>query len=495
MSSNAQTSAQTSAQRSTAQRYTFDQLRQQINEELLNKEMTNKLYKSTDGIFRIIDAIIKTHGEQWTAHIVNNQGQPLLTKEEEQKFEQAFRPYIDTIIDFFKEDNKVIGGTAPTATAPTVESLSGLSRDFIDTKLGRASGTQPSDPTKMFGVDDIYAKIIDRIGQIDQSVNTFASKYGILRLEKEHDLEKDPRIIPAPLIAGISSLLTPLGVPPNITTETLKQVRLPFRLIVFAIYLALDVARIGMAVSNQTTGRKILSIVLSIADFLKGDWKKAILSFIGYFGMTPLLTGEIIKIYLSLFRTLSPQLQENIIFGSLDATKSVMIGILLAIFQVTAPEEVRLPLIGVLEKVAQTKAKMDGVLESQGLSARSDYFSPTFHDLNNIQAVMSDEAYICSSEFDELIKAVNTSTIIKIVLQILRIPVTEEFKKLKCGEPPLKPFAEIAVDQSIKEKQKEEKASSPMETELPISLTADPVQSVQSAGKRSSRKPRRAPRI
>jgi hypothetical protein len=138
---------------------------------------------------------------------------------------------------------------------------------------------------------------------------------------------------------------------------------------------------------------------------------------------------------------------------------------------------------------------MDGVLEGQGLSARSDYFSPTFHDLNNIQAVMSDDAYICSSEFDELIKAVNTSTIIKIVLQILRIPVTEEFKKLKCGEPPLKPFAEIAVDQSIKEKQKEEKASSPTETELPISLTADPVQSVQSAGKRNSRKPRRAPRI
>jgi hypothetical protein len=200
---------------------------------------------------------------------------------------------------------------------------------------------------------------------------------------------------------------------------------------------------------------------LAIAELLKGDWKKAVLTFIGYYGMTPLLVGELMKIFVSLFRMLSPQLQQSIIFGSLDASKSLLIGLLLAIFQVTAPEEVRLPLIGILEKIAQRKAEIDGTLEDANLSARPDYLAPTFEDLNNIQAVMSDDAYICSCEFEDLLAAVNKSAIIKIVLQILRIPVNKEFKEYKCGPGPCKKFVPLVVQQAKKDKEEKEKVSKP----------------------------------
>jgi len=195
---------------------------------------------------------------------------------------------------------------------------------------------------------------------------------------------------------------------------------------------------------------------------------KAILSFIGYYGTTPLLFGEIIKVYLTLFRSLSPQLQEDIVFGTLDTTKSLLVGLLLALFQVAAPEEVRLPLIGILEKIAQKKAQLDGELIDAGLSARPAYLSPTFEDLNNIQALISDKAFICSSEFEDLLKQVDSSPLLKIILQILRIPVTEEFRKFKCGTEPSKPMAEGIVTESIANQNAQKALAEPVTTQLPV---------------------------
>jgi len=456
-----------------AQRYTFSQLRDQVDEELQKPDMPKRFYKSTDGIFRIIDAIIKTKGEGWAAQVLNNQGQSMLTEVEQKQFTEAFQPYLQSILAFFgKEDDlEVQGGAIPTPSA-----LSGLSPEFLDTKMKQVTGElgQKIDPTKMFGIDDVYAKMINKVNQVDTTVNDYASKYGLLRLEKEHDLLPDIRLIPQPLRALIAEGITALGtaagvpVPPQVTLDILDKIKVSMRLIIFTVYLALDVTRVAMAISNQTMGRKILSIVLSILEFLRGDWKKAILSFIGYYGTTPLLFGEIIKVYLTLFRSLSPQLQEDIVFGTLDTTKSLLVGLLLALFQVAAPEEVRLPLIGILEKIAQKKAQLDGELIDAGLSARPAYLSPTFEDLNNIQALISDKAFICSSEFEDLLKQVDSSPLLKIILQILRIPVTEEFRKFKCGTEPSKPMAEGIVTESIANQNAQKALAEPVTTQLPV---------------------------
>lgn len=474
----------------SAQRYTFSQLRDQVGEELEKPDMPQKFYKSTDGIFRIIDAIVKTKGEGWAAQVLNSQGQPMLTEAEQKQFTKAFEPYLHSILTFFgREGDDLEGGAIPSASA-----LSGLSTNFLNTKMKQVTGElgEKIDPTKMFGIDDVYTKMINKVNQVDSTVNGYASKYGLLRLEKEHDLQPDIRLIPQPLRAIIAEGVTALGtaagvpIPPQVTLDILDKVKVSMRLIIFTVYLALDVTRVAMAVSNQTMGRKILTIVLSILEFLRGDWKKAILSFIGYYGTTPLLFGEIFKVYLTLFRSLSPQLQEDIVFGTLDTTKSLLVGLLLALFQVAAPEEVRLPLIGILEKIAQKKAELDGELVDAGLSARPAYLSPTFEDLNNIQALISDKAFICSSEFEDLLKQVDSSPILKIILQILRIPVTEEFKKFKCGTEPPKSMAEGVVAESIEDQQKAEKLAEPITTQLPVETSPNNIltRPVNGGGKR-----------
>lgn len=438
----------------SGQRYNLDQIRKQINQELLNEELPNRLYEATNSISRIIKAIIKTKGENWTAQVLNNEGKPMLSDQEQQNFTEAFQPHIETIIDFFDNTNKSQGG----AYLPDVSNMSGLSDDFLKTKLEQATHSYPKppfDPSKMPGIDNIYTKIYEKMGNVNSTVNDYASKYGILKLEKEHDLEEDIRLVPQPAANVISlGMFSLLKIPPQMTQELLSKIKVPFRTIIFTLYLALDIARVAIGITGPAIGRKILSILLAILELLRGDWKKATLTMVGYFGTTSMLIGELLKVFLTFFRMLAPQIQHNIIFGSLDAAKSFLVGLLLAIFQVTAPEEIRLPMIGILEKIAQQKARMDGTLEDIGLSARPDYLAPTWEDLNNIQAVMSDDAYICSCEFKELVKQVNNAPIIQVVLEILRIPVSEDMIKFKCGSEPCTDFVTSVVKEAKKETEK-----------------------------------------
>jgi hypothetical protein len=435
---------------SGSKRYTLNDLRTKINDALLNKEMPNKLYQSMDGTSRMIEAIIKTRGDGWAAHVIDNEGNEMLTPEEQERFTRAFQPYLDTIIEFFEEtshkNNEIIGGDIPNPA-----NLIGLPKGEIANLVRKTTGTSSTDDVE--GPDQIYKQIIDKFSAINTTVNNFASKYGVMRLEKEHDAEPDIRLIPSfardLIVLGVDAI-GDATVGPEIdvagpTREILENIKVPFRLIVSLIYMFLDVARIVVSINGSNFGRKILSIALSLLEFLRGDWKKAILSFVGYYGMTPLLIGQVLKAVLTLFNMISPELQETMIYGAYDSTKSLLVGILLTIFKITAPEDIRLPLIGVLEAIAKKKEELDGSLESAGLQARPNYLVPSFQDLNNIQAVITDKAFICSKEFDTLFSTVQKSALLTIILQLVGIPTDKFTEERKCSDNLGKPYVNLLV--------------------------------------------------
>ena len=463
----------------------FKDIQQHLDTIIKNGELPNRLYQSTNGIAQVISAIQSTKGEGWAAQVLDKDGQPLLTPQEQQQFTEAFKPYVENIVSFLG-DRKTGGQVAQAADisydVPDVENLTQMSKNNINSKMESIgkSAESTDDPEKMMGIDNIYAKVIQRMGMINSAVNDYASKYGILQMEKKSDMEPDIRLIPEVLAQLISKGITAISsIPPQSSMEVMNKIKVPFRLIVFVIYLFLDVARITASVTGSDSNRKILSILVSFLDLLKGDWKKAILSFMGYYGTTPLLMGQMVKVYLSLFHTLSPTLQDSIMYGALDTTKSFIIGILLAIFKITAPEGVRLPLIGMLEKIAKKKAEIDGTLVDAGLSARSDSFSPTFDDFNNIQALMDDPEFICSSEFETLIEQVNNTAIINMILQILRIPVTKEFREYRCGTKPSKPFLTLIVEKAKENKAKQNMLEQPFsldDLQMPVSVAEAPVE-------------------
>jgi hypothetical protein len=467
----------------------FKDIQQHLDTIIKNEELPKHLYQSTNGIAQVISTIQSTKGDNWAAQVLDKDGQPLLTPQEQHQFTEAFKPYIQSILSFLGD--RKTGGQAqeatqatqpiqPTYDVPDVESVTHLSKNNIDSKMdsiGR-SANSTDDPEKMTGIDNIYAKVIQRMGMINSAVNDYASKYGVLHMEKKYDIEPDIRLIPEVVAQFISKGLTSIsGIPPQTSMEVMDKLKVPFRMIVFVIYLLLDTARVTASVTGSDSNRKILSVMMSLLDLLRGDWKKAILSFMGYYGTTPLLMGQMVKVYLSLFQTLSPTVRDSILYGALDTTKSFMIGTLLAIFKITAPEGVRLPLIGMLEKIAKKKAEIDGTLVDAGLSARSDSFSPTFDDFNNIQALMDDPEFICSSEFETLIEQVNNTAIINMILQILRIPVTKEFRAYRCGTKPSRPFLTLIVEKAKEDKAMKDVLEQPFSSDdlqMPVSVATSP---------------------
>ena len=100
---------------SGSQRYNFDELRENIDNALLNEEMPDKLYKSVDGFSRMINAILTSKDDKWASQVLDENGKPLLTSEEQVKFTEVFKPYTESINNFFnsdkrEDDNEITGG-------------------------------------------------------------------------------------------------------------------------------------------------------------------------------------------------------------------------------------------------------------------------------------------------------------------------------------------------------------------------------------------------
>jgi hypothetical protein len=468
----------------------YQDLRKQIERALTDKDFTNRIFQSVHGITAIVNAIVQTKGENWAAHVVDETGQPLLTPEEQQRFTEAFKDHIDTILSFFGESRIQEGGVTDasdkTTSTPSVGKTETTSSVTKSTPPG--NGTDPAssvsettpatvetdtatESNTTSGSDETFPQqFMNRINHVNQVVNNYATKYGTLKLQNEYDVRGDVPVIPEAAQTAIASGVQGLAhIPNNMTKDFLAKIKIPFRTILFTVYVALDVARISMGFAGHESGRKILSALLALLELLLGDWKKSILTFMGYYGMSPMLYGQLGKVFLIAFRMFDPRLQESFLLGSVDAVKSFIVGILLSIFQITAPEEIRRPLAAALQRVAERKAKINGVLQGEGIPARPDYLSPSFEDLNNIQAVINDKAYVCSCEFQELVEAMDKSSIIRIILQLLRIPVTKESIEKRCGKILCKPFVTSIVETAQEEAKERSRGQAPaVEPEAPV---------------------------
>ena len=394
-------------------RYNYDNLRGNIEKELKNETMPENLYKSVDSVSRILMSIIDTGGEGWAAQALNDNGQPIFNEEEQKRFTEVFEPHIQSIIGF-------MGNKTRNETRNEIPNK--MSGGELDTNTSTTTQNKPICPPVNGAIeptfDGLFYGIVNKINEIDKVFNNM----GIIRkFENDNDLLPDPKPL-LPLIA-----IPGFGI--------LGQVPVSYRFITFLVYLALDLGRISISSSGNIAGRKIMTIILALYEFLRGDWKKSILTMIGFYTQNNLMLGEMLKIYLSMFRKLNPKIQESIIYGTLDSVKSFVVGLLLSIFKVTSPLEVRRPIIEAFQKIEEKKGKRDKQIGEAGLLPRPDYLIPTFEDLNNVQALMTDGAFICSCQFIDLIDALEKSTTLKIVLEIMGIPIIKEAKERKCPQP------------------------------------------------------------
>jgi hypothetical protein len=437
--------------------YTLQHLEKLTKDALENNNLPDNLNKSVSGITKIITSIINTKGEGWTAHMIDENGEEILTPTEKVRFEEEFKPYIRTILNYFNNsyedeyDEKKYGGSMYNTfqqggtkeeeqakdNAKKIEQL----KEQIQQLEGKKGATsEDSEQNVEFTPDAIFNMIMEKIGSIDEIVKKYAGDWGVLRLQRYYDETEDIQVIPQPLITLINGLTEGGFI---VMGNILSEIKISFRVILFVVYLFFDIARIAAGLSNRDYIRKIMSIILSVLELLRGEWKKSILTFLGYFGTSPLLVGALLKIFLVTFQLMDPQKQETFLIDSFDTTKSVLIGFLLNIFQITAPLPVRLYLNEAFDKIRDFKLNRNTQLEQVGIEKRPEYLIPTFEDINNIQSIIADKAIVCSKKFQDAIADVYNNTIMRIILEIMRIPVSKVMRENICGEYQGKSFEQI----------------------------------------------------
>ena len=435
----------------------IEHARKQVDQLFQRSDFATMLSRSTTGILGILFAMQGgQHGEDWAKRAVDEEGQPLLTPAEQEVWTAACEPYLP----FFRGMQR--GGAdlpssvsaIPSVSVPSVPSVPSLSVDPL------GSAETPSAATDA-GPDDLFESAFHQYEKANSTIHRYVAQHGPIQLST-FDKGEDIPLFPKIMTTALQGYPVTKGV-----GMALEKVKLPPRTIYVIVYLLLDMARTTSAVMGADQNRKLLSVIMAVIDLLRGDWKRAVLSLLGYAGSSQLYLGQLLKVYLALFQTINPRIQWDIIFGTYSLGKSLLIGGLLAVFQVTAPASVRLPLIEILEKLAERKDAIDGVLMEQGLAPRSDDLAVSFEDIQRIQSLMDDTAFICSKEYEELTKSVQSNFAIRMVFQLAGIPTSDTFKEQRCGKGASAPLVDNIVKESLDHPERASEELTPVEPELP----------------------------
>lgn len=296
------------------------------------------------------------------------------------------------------------------------------------------------------GVDALYRKVVDMLGQFNSSVVNFASTYGILKLEKSFDNELDPKpFLPLASVPGL---------------QPLAQVPVPIRVIVLFLYTCLDIARVMISISptDRPFIRKVLSIVTAVVDILRGDWKKALLSFSSYFSSDYAIMSVIGKVILDVGGLISPYLQYHMTYGLLDVSKSILAGLLLSLFQTFAPYPVRQPVleqIEVMRGVADENKKQleESIANPEQRELYASFLVPSFEQIQTLQSVFINDELQCDPRVETAMHIIvgkpgNENIFMKIVLELLGVPIDPEEMARKCPPTPER-FGEAVAKKAI----------------------------------------------
>jgi hypothetical protein len=466
----------------TSLRLNIKELQRALDTIKGNSDIGTNFYNSVAKIIELYEAILDHDGQEgWSSGIVPAQ--------EQEEFEREMKPIVDFFLNI-EMDSKQTGGNGSG-----IESLNKMTEGIEKLKnpknalkqaipgLGAASdlaskgqnllknpmsglssltnGIRGEDMTPTFpGPDELFDMIINKMNEFDNQ----AKKYGLF-IDREKAIATKPDIpVPNPLFPMFA-------IPP-------PSIPVPVNSMLFFGYMLLDIAR--LAVSNSYIDikflRVLLSLVLSIIDILRGNWKKSLLAFAGVFGKYQVYIGAVGRFGLDMISLLSPDLRETLLYNSFGILKSFIIGSLLSLFHTFAPYQLRQPVVQAIASMNDLIDKLNTNLESSELPKLPEYLEVDFRNLQDIQVFFSDPRITCTKEFQDLVGLLSISSIIRVVFQLLRVPMTRQQLKQLCPkdmEIPA-PAVDVIVAKQMELQNKEQQMETEQYNNIPQNEIQEP---------------------
>ena len=383
-----------------------------------DSKLKESVYNSFSAIsFLLLEAKKANFQPGWASKLKGPNGLLLFTEEEAATLEGLTK---DSEILFQEESRQ----------SEQAQSGGALSLNPATSKAGilqKAStpGSGISFDTSQISLDKTYWKIRNFIKGLDKQAHDLSREMGPFKFFYDSPVD-----IPVPV-----PIPFPLVVPPFVTVITIK---VPPRVIPLLIETFVETIRLIFSVGPQSneTVRKILSIVLSVIDLIKGEWKHSILTFAGYYGQYPLIAGLVGKVFLNIFSFIAPDIQEALLFDVYRSGKSIFIGFYLWGFTVLAPDLIRSRVKAAFEnpKYLEVINKIKGEADSKGyVVAPTDTFIITLDDIQNLQSIARQPSVVCSADFQKAIEELAAIVPVRLFLEMINIPCDPETVDLTCG--------------------------------------------------------------
>ena len=371
----------------------------------------------------LLTSFLQQQGQPgWSAELRNEQGQSVLSPEEQKGIEEAFAK-ADWLLPYFtSDDTKQEGG------AFQVPQLNpGGSMIQTGKKL---TGDDVS-------IDKLFQGFMKRTQQLDEYWDSFArNDPGFSKLFMEGDI-----MVPTPN--------------PAIT------IPVPKKPLVQLLVTLLDLFRLsaGFAGSNSL----LLTLVVFMEELITGQWRQMIMTSLAFLSPSGMAVGVLFKYLINAWQLISPDLRTKLATDMFMGTKSLFIGFLLwcaSTFPPSFVKERAEEAIGKLRQmIEQFEGKIDALagtakaeLEKQGLTItfpelQLDKLKKiSLADIQNLQTLARWPVLVCTKEFQDILTPLKADPIFRLILELSNIPVLDEDRYEVCKTDELKTLSEAVAD-------------------------------------------------
>ena len=195
-----------------SKRHTYGGIRKQFIDELQSEQMSKRLYNSIENISRLLNTIITTKGKGWAAQVLDEEGNQILTNQEQEIMTEKLEPYMISFIDNFE---KIIGETMTRKLRElgiiSIQPLAFVRGRSIDNTViivdeaqnisvpnMRTLMTRIGNDSKMVILGDVKQRDIKKKSDssLEIIINKFDNKedFGTVTLRDEGDIVRNPLI-------------------------------------------------------------------------------------------------------------------------------------------------------------------------------------------------------------------------------------------------------------------------------------------------------------
>ena len=267
----------------------MDHYKRQMDQLMARPDFLTNLAQSAGAMSTLVNNMLDPSVSDWSTATAS--GKPLLTSQEQVQFKEMLDPYVPYIRAFFKGEPLPHSGEQHGGAEELIKKM--------QQKLTKNMTYMGQHNVVMYGGTQI-----DVLRQMEQQAN------------------RDPQ----------GDVQVYLGPPP---------VEMPLRFITTSIVTLFDVIRMISSMVGWERGAEILSVIVSALEVARGEWKRGITSFMGYFGTKSLWIGQVFKVFVYMFQTIPTAMNHVILDDVTELGRSLVFGMALNIFQTISPAKIR----------------------------------------------------------------------------------------------------------------------------------------------------------